>query len=206
MTTVEFVRVLERYVTRNGTIVVGVCGHAGAGKSTLCRKFIDLASVPTIRLNCDLFSAHGYHERQDLIATARASGDQAKIDAIENPRDWYAYDAIAAAISDLRQTGSHSYRRAWNNETGELDGSYDLTLPDQRPAIILCDSIYLLHPPIRQAMDITLRVDAAANVLDQRGLVRSKGDAERAQHHKAMRERFAAPYFDQYGWLADIVI
>lgn len=206
MKILDLVRTLERYVAKNGTLVVGVCGHAGAGKSTLCKDFIEHATIPTIRLNCDLFSTHGSRDRLELIAAARATCDQDKIDAVENPLDWYAYDAIAAAISDLRLTGLHSYKSAWNSETGELDGSYDVSLPDQRPAIILCDGIYLLHPPIRQALDITVRVDATTDVLDQRGLARSKGDIERAQQHRAMRERFAVPYFDLYGWLADIVI
>ncbi|WP_315922191.1 hypothetical protein [Mesorhizobium sp. SP-1A] len=206
MKTIDLVRTLERYVAKNGTLVVGVCGHAGAGKSTLCREFIYLASIPTIRLNCDLFSTHGYRERQELIAVARATGDRNQIDAIENPRDWYAYNAIASAISDLKQTGRHSYKRAWNSETGDLDGTYDVSLPNQRPAIILCDGIYLLHPPIRQALDITIIVDTATDILDQRCIARSKGDIERAQQHRTMRERFAVPYFDQYGWLADIVI
>lgn len=204
MKTVELVRILERYVARNGTLAIGVCGHAGAGKSTFCNDFIGSANVPTARLTCDLFSTHSYRHRQELIASACSSGCQTEIDAAENPRDWYDYNAIAFAISDLKQARAHRFERAWNSETGDLDGVCNISLPEQRPGIILCDGIYLLHPPIRQALDITIRIDAPIDVLDQRGLVRSKGDVERAKKHSDMRERFAAPYFAQYGFLADI--
>lgn len=159
--------------------------------------------VPTARLTCDLFSTHSYRHRQELIASAY-SGCQTEIDAAENPRDWYDYDAIAFAISDLKQARAHRYERAWNSETGELDGVYNILLPEQGPGIILCDGIYLLHWPIRQALDITIRIDAPTDVLDQRGLVRSKGDVERAKKHSDVRERFATPYFEQHGFLADI--
>ena len=189
----------------NDLLVVGVCGMAGSGKSTLCKQMVQDAHFDAVRLDCDQFSSHSLSERRALIAEATRSGDHQQIEFIENPLNWYAYADIISALSDLRSNRAHTYNRAWNRETGELNGLYHLRAPIDRPAVVLCDCIYLLHPVIRNEMDLVILVETAEDIVTERGLKRSKGDVSRATYMETLRRKYSVPYFATFGAEADII-
>lgn len=123
--------------------------------------------------------------------------------AEENPQYWYAYDRIAAALADLRNRGSHVCTTAWNGQTGALDARADWAFDRRKPALILCDGIYLLHEPVISALDASLRVCADDDVIARRGMARARGDEARAATMQDLAARYSTPYFARYDGDAD---
>ncbi len=157
-----------------------------------------------VRLDCDQFSSHSYMERQGRIAKATSSGNPEWIEREENPKNWYAFDDIISALRDLKSKRTHTYDRAWNRQTGELDERYEVALDGDGPSIILCDCIYLLHPPIRAALDVAILVETDAEIVTERGRLRSKGDTGRASYMESLRQKYSVPYFETFGRHANI--
>ncbi|MCV6584628.1 MAG: hypothetical protein OIF47_03765 [Marinibacterium sp.] len=183
--------------------VVGVCGHAGAGKSTLCRQLVHMFAGRAVHLPCDLFSRHSLADRQARMDSARRSGDDARLRAEENPMNWYDWDGIACCISRLRSQRRSRWDRAWNSQTGALDGRFAAALPSDGPGLVLCDGIYLLHAPVRGWFDLCLTVDADKDVIAARRMRRAAtaadADASRCRH-----VRFELPYFRDHAGCADL--
>ncbi|KEQ08966.1 AAA family ATPase [Pseudorhizobium pelagicum] len=201
----ELVKHVEILTQAADVVVVGVCGFPGAGKTTLCQHIAEMSGVEVVRLDCDLFSTESYSQRQANLAEALKSGSQERIEDAENTQNWYAYDEIARAITDLKSHRRCTYDRAWNRNTGELDERYHLEASLAGPVIVLCDCIYLLHPPIRDALDCAIFVDAPEAVRFARGRVRSRGDANLAERMERISVRYTAPYFTRYADQATIV-
>ncbi len=187
----------------DGVTLVGVCGQAGAGKTTLCYRITEAMPDFAVRLDCDRFSAFSHPERQRRIDLAVASGDPARAEAEENPRNWYDWEGISTALRALREKRRFEWDRAWNRDNGLLDARYGISLPSSGPALVLCDCIYLLHDPVRQWFDLTLLVQASAEAVDDRRRRRAKDSADLA---KARRNRFECPYFEAYGFRADCLV
>ncbi|MDX3925321.1 MAG: AAA family ATPase [Shinella sp.] len=196
---IHSVEELSRHISArlNGTdaVVVGVCGMAGSGKTTLCNKMIDTLPLNAVRLDCDQFSSRSYAQRQTLIEDATKSGIPQQIEFAENPKHWYCFKDIIAALHDLKTNRIHIHDRAWNRQTGELTGRYRIALAGDGPSVILCDCIYLLHPPIRAELDIAIMVETPEELVTERGLQRSKGDVSRAAYMERLRQRYTVPYF-----------
>ncbi|UCA46850.1 hypothetical protein [Pseudochrobactrum sp. XF203] len=186
-------------------LVAGICGLAGAGKTTLCRQLTALSGFNIVHLSCDRFSSHSHADRQASIDRAYTSGITEHIAFTENPQNWYAYDDIIAAIHALRAHGHYSYNRAWNGKTGDLDGHYNIALPENAPSIVLCDGIYLLHEPISTALDLTILVDAPVEVTMQRGHKRSNGNTGHFMSMERLRQTYTMPYFEALSGQADIL-
>lgn len=196
---------LETETATKSVIIVGICGLAGAGKTTLCQQLTAISKFNIVHLNCDLFSSHSYADRQAIIENAYASGINEHIAFVENPQNWYAYDDIITAIHGLRANGHYSYNRAWNGKTGELDGHYNIALPENTPSIVLCDGIYLLHEPVRTALDLTILVDAPVEVTVQRGHKRSNSNTGHFMSMERLRQAYTMPYFEAISGHADIL-
>lgn len=177
--------------------VIGVCGFAGAGKTTLCQALVQNNPERVLRLDCDRFSAFSHTERATRIRRARASGNAMLLNAEENPMNWYDWDGILSAIQCLRLNRKFETNRAWNRETGELDAPYKLSTDSDDQVVVLCDCIFLLHKPVRTWLDGTLLVDCRKKALASRRKCRSKSAV---LEHEAWRryELFEAPYFEEH--------
>jgi uridine kinase len=197
------IAMLAKTAGTDGVTLVGVCGHAGAGKTTLCNRITEILPDFAVRLDCDRFSAFSHPERGRRIERALASGDPVLAEAEENPRNWYDWEAISLALQSLQETRTFEWDRAWNGENGLLDARYRISLPASGPALVLCDCIYLLHDPVRRWFDLTLLVQASAASVDER---RRRRAGDRADLAKARRDRFERPYFEQLGFRADRIV
>lgn len=186
-------------------LVIGVCGFAGAGKTTLCRALSQAWPHRFLWLECDLLSALSYWDRTARIEQARASGDPACLEAEENPVNWYDWYGIKTAIQGLRQRGQFETHRAWNQKSGELDAFYAVQRrADDCPVTILCDCIFLLHAPVRHWLDATVLIESAQKSQKSRRALRAKNaDAELAAMQRY--ERFELPYFQRHRCNADVV-
>ncbi|KJF66928.1 hypothetical protein RS75_14950 [Rhizobium nepotum 39/7] len=71
--------------------------------------------------------------------------------------------------------------------------------------MILCDSIYLLHHPIRAELDLAILADSPEEVITERGLKRSNGDTTRAAYVERLRRSYSVPYFAALRHQADLV-
>ncbi|KAB0539107.1 uridine kinase [Pseudochrobactrum saccharolyticum] len=195
----------ESEAANKNILVAGICGLAGAGKTTLCRQLTAISGFNIVHLSCDRFSSHSYADRQASIESAYASGITEHIAFAENPQNWYAYDDIIAAIHALRAHGHYSYNRAWNGKTGNLDEHYNITLSENAPSIVLCDGIYLLHEPISTALDIIILVDTPVEVTVQRGQKRVNDNTDHFMSMERLRQTYTMPYFEALSGHADIL-
>lgn len=182
--------------------IVGVCGYPGAGKTTLCKSLIAACPGIFFHLECDRFSRHSLADRNSLVGRANSKNDTR--DAVENPQNWYAWEAIQAALAGIRDHGSFAYPHGWNRKTGELDETYAISLPRRQPVVLLCDCIYLLHPPVRGWLDAAILVDTPLDLTLERGQSRSK-DSARAAYMERLARTYTTPYLAAHGAAADVL-
>jgi uridine kinase len=182
--------------------IIGVCGYPGAGKTTLCKALTAAPGNRIVHFDCDRFSRLSFTERETHIAEALIT--DTPDDAAENPLNWYAWEAIEAALHGIRIKGRFTYPHGWNRKTGELDEDYSITLPENEPALLLCDCIYLLHPPVRDWLDAVILVDTPLNVTLARGQARSK-DPARAAYMERLTRTYTVPYFATHMAAADLI-
>lgn len=193
---------LRAKATPGRPVVIGVCGYPGAGKTTLCKSLAAGHSGLVFHFECDRFSRHGFVEREARIAQAQRSANM--IDAVENPLHWYAWEGIEAALASIRAEGSFTYPHGWNRRTGELDQAYAISVPVNRPAVVLCDCIYLLHSPVRGWLDAVVLVDTPLDVTLDRGRARAN-DAGRAAYMERLTRTYAVPYFAAHTAMANVL-
>ena len=182
--------------------IIGVCGYPGAGKTTLCKTLTEDTENRIFHFDCDRFSKFSFSKRETHIAQALATGDLEE--AAENPMNWYAWEAIEAALEEIRTRGRFTYANGWNRNTGELDEAYGIALPVHEPAVLLCDCIYLLHQPVRAWLDAVVLVDTPLSVTLKRGQVRSNGPA-RAAYMERLTRTYTVPYFTTHRAAADLI-
>lgn len=183
-------------------LIIGVCGYPGAGKTTLCKSLSAGHPNHVFHFECDRFSRHSFLEREHRIARALRSGGQSNPE--ENPLAWYAWKDIEAALAGLRAKGSFVYPHGWNRKTGELDETYAISVPVNRPAVVLCDCIYLLHPPVRGWLDAVVLVDTPLDLTLDRGRARAN-DAGRAAYMERLTRTYTVPYFAAHRAMANVL-
>ncbi|MEM5583528.1 hypothetical protein WNZ15_13770 [Roseibium sp. AS2] len=184
------------------SVFVAVSGFAGAGKTTLCRSLMQALAGKACHFECDRFSSLGFKDRERRIA--EQTGDGGRAGTAENPQHWYDWNEIEKALSALRRERRLEFNRAWNPDSGELDACYTLDLGDSRPAVVLCDGIFLLHEAVRSWFDATIFVDCPEPLRRARGLRRTQ-DPDRRDYMNRLERIHCEPYFREFSPSANIV-
>ncbi|MES0812734.1 hypothetical protein ABLO27_24795 [Roseibium sp. SCPC15] len=192
---------LREQIESRDLIIAGVCGLAGAGKTTLCKTLASNFPAHTLHLECDRFSQFSFVEREKRIEEQRRL---APVNSEENPLNWYAWEAIGRSLAALRDQGCFTYERAWNNCTGELDGKYSLQRTQDASTLVLCDGIYLLHEPVRDWLDMSILVDTPEAIRRARGKARTT-DVDRRDCMERLERIYVIPYFETNIASADII-
>jgi len=186
----------------NSPMFVGICGFAGAGKTTLCRMLSVALPGSVTHFECDRFSRHGFSEREKRIAAYQRRDSPG--DDEENPVHWYDWDAVQEALDALRHQSRFRYCRAWNPQSGQLDATYSLKLSEDKPSLVLCDGIFLLHSPVKDWFERIICVDCPQPVRQARGTIRTRDPARQAYMTK-LEQMYVEPYFHTFSGRADLI-
>lgn len=194
----RLLELLEKNLQTKHHSVVFICGHGGAGKTTFAHTIERL--LPSVVLELDWFLTHPSLERRRKIARALASNNAAAIEREENPQNWYDWNAFAKAVRTFQTKGSLSLRNAWNQKNGKKDIHIHLRYQKGKNCLLLCEGIYLLHPPIRALADVV--------VLLRHPLISGRKRAERRDAHRSdpaylawkatLLKKYDIPYFKKY--------
>ena len=187
-----------------GRKVVYVCGLGGSGKTRFCEDLRQ--DLGGITFSSDWYAKYPSKIRHQRMKQAVESGDAERIEAEENPKNWYDWTALLEDSRELRAGRRVTIERAWNQQTGEKDLTLNLRCPAGRP--IWCDGIYLLHPPVKQAADLIILLQASPQAVRERAETRDshRSSPEYLAYKDELMRKYDLPYFEALKSNADIVI
>jgi uridine kinase len=198
---------IEMTSPRHRTVVF-VCGFGGAGKSTVCRRLSQELKRSSVVFETDWYARFATVERKKRISDALASDDPVRIEAEENPKNWYDWQKLEADLKMLRETGSIYVQHGWNQSTGDKDLSFQLLLPPTPNCVTICDGIYLLHEEIRETADLKILLMTPTSVCLERTENRDKhrSSKEYLEYKAGLVEKYDRPYFAEHGQHADYLL
>jgi hypothetical protein len=201
--------------------LIFLVGHGGSGKSTLCRRLADELGGAVFEI--DWYATYASKERKQRMYDAVASGDPVRIEAEENPFNWYSWEPLQRDLAQLKATGELTIRNAWDQcptsgaegttkestgvqarrlvqrkqATGLKVGSHDISVGD---APVFCDGIYLLHEPIIELADVVVLVDVDIDEARRRTEARDghRSDAEYLEYKRSLVYKYEVGYFDRW--------
>lgn len=197
---------IKRRLSGPGRKVVYVCGLPGSGKTTFCTNYSKSAGVSGPVLHSDWFAKYATSERRARIQTALESRDLIRIEAEENPYNWYDWAGFFGGVKKLRETGHLSIEDGWDQATGEKGLQINLSAGDQD--VIWCDGIYLLEPKARRDADLIILLESDTDMALQRTAGRDshRNDAEYLAYKERLTQTYEIPYFAKFRHNADIII
>ncbi|MBH0008940.1 uridine kinase [Salinibacterium sp. SWN1162] len=151
MTVVRVLSAIAELPSTSSTIVLGISGFGGAGKSTLARELVStLANSARIRGD-DFLDPSRSHQR---------STDWAGVERVRLREE---------VIDPLRTGRSGSFRR-FDWSTRALGDPEPLPVAD----VVVIDAIGLFHPELAGAFDLTLWVDVSLENATEQGKARDR--------------------------------
>jgi uridine kinase len=197
---------IKSLLRENSVFNLGICGLGGSGKSTLCRQLAENSNI--LHFETDWYARFPTPIRRQRIKEALESGDPQRIDAEENPLRWYDWDALAAGLETLKSTRHLSITDAWNQKTGEKGLALSLELPATGAATIIVDGIYLLHPQIRNQLDMVVHIGTPASTALERSRQRDqhRSSPEYLAYKESLTYKYCVPYFEQYADAIDFTL
>lgn len=151
MTFARVLTAIAELPTTSSTLVVGISGFGGAGKSTLARELT--TSLPScVRVRGDDFL--------DPVRSHQRSNDWAGVERLRLRRE---------VLDPLRHGRSGSFQRFdWSARV--------LGTPEALPVadVVVVDAIGLFHPELADAFDLTVWVDVALDDATAQGKARDR--------------------------------
>jgi uridine kinase len=147
----DIVAAIERSRDSLDRVAVGISGYAGAGKSVLARRLVDLVD-DAIRLPGD-----------DYLDPARVHRRSTDWDGVDRRR------MRTEALEPFR-AGRDVLLRPLDWSTGQLGEP----TPLPRASVLVVDAIGIFHPDLLPWLDLTVWVDTDLQLARSRGLARDR--------------------------------
>lgn len=145
------VAAIERKRAHLSRVAVGVSGYAGAGKSVLARRLVDVVD-DSVRVRGD-----------DFLDPQRVRQRSPDWDGVERER-------LRAEVLEPFRTGQPVAVRPLDWSTGRLGSP----TPLPHASVLVIDSIGLFHPALLPWLDLTVWVDVEPKVAMERGMARDR--------------------------------
>lgn len=147
----DVVAAITRLRSERDRVSVGISGFAGAGKSVLARRLVDVVD-DAVRVRGDDFL--------DPMRSHRRSHDW---DGVQRAR-------VRTEVLLPFRTGREVQIRSLDWETGRLDAP----TPLPRTAVLVLDAVGVFHPELLPWFDLTVWVDVDLEVAQSRGMARDR--------------------------------
>lgn len=185
--------------------IVSVCGHAGTGKSTTTNAMLSNGYLAGAIIQLDWYLRYATPVRKQRIADALKSGDTERIEAEENPLNWYDWNRYQSDINHLQTSGTFEMHDAWDQSTGLKELQVGATM--EQDGFIICEGIYLLHPPIVEQADVTILMTLNESVARARAKARDahRSDAQYLAYKQCLVEKYDNPYMTRFAPNATLV-
>ena len=158
---------VEALCKEGSPVTIFINGLPGSGKTTfakhLARQYPGQAAV----LGLDWFVYESSRQRKAGILQAVAQGDAGAIRTKTNPLNWYDFNHFYQALQTLQQAHRLELDTLWNQQSGELDLSVSLQIPDQG-GIIVCEGAYLMDQRARAHGDIIVLLEVSLQTCQMR--------------------------------------
>jgi len=136
-------------------LLVGICGRAGAGKTTLANKLVKELGDKAVIYSGDWRFKQDSEERKKLFAEKWKAGIDAYMYAI-NQYTWWDFDRIKQDLNLLLAGEKLYIEKAYNRESGKKDTQ--VIIEDSNQSIILYENCILGGVDILEMLDIIIYV------------------------------------------------
>jgi len=147
----EIVDAIDRTRERLGRVVVGISGYAGAGKSVLARRLVEVVD-DAVRLPGD-----------DYLDPPRVHRRSADWDGVDRRR-------MCTEALEPFSAGRDVQLRPLDWSTGQLGEP----TPLPHASVLIVDAVGIFHPELLPWFDLTIWVDAELEVAQSRGSARDR--------------------------------
>jgi len=159
-------------------LLVGICGRAGAGKTTLAKKISEKFKMHTIIYSGDWRFKHDSAERKKLFQEKWKAGMNAYMYAI-NQYTWWDFEKIGIDLDDLLKSKAVIIKNAYDRETGKRDTTIEL--PDRYKSIILYENCILGGTEILEKLDLIILLNTPDEVCFSRMIDKDFGRRSMAE-------------------------
>jgi uridine kinase len=148
---IDIVDAIDRSRDVRGRVAVGISGFAGAGKSVLARRLVDLVD-DAVRLPGD-----------DYLDPPRVHRRSADWDGVDRQR-------MRTEAFEPFRAGRDVLLRPLDWSTGQLGE----TTPLPHASVLIVDAIGIFHPELLPWFDLTVWVDVDLGLAQSRGMARDR--------------------------------
>jgi uridine kinase len=142
-------------------LLVGICGRAGAGKTTLTNKLVKELGDKAVIYSGDWRFKQDSEERKKLFAEKWKAGIDAYMYAI-NQYTWWDFDRIKSDLNLLLAGEKLYIGNAYNRESGKKDTS--VIIEDTNKSVIIYENCILGGVDILEMLDLIIFVNTPDEV------------------------------------------
>ena len=154
--------------TRKNYLLVGICGRAGAGKTTLANNIVNELQdqdVTTIMYSGDWRFILDSFERRKMLNEKWKAGIDAYMYII-NQLNWWDFNEIESDLDTITSNNPLSITNAYDRKTGIKDKS--IAIPKTKSSIVLYENCILGGVSILEKLDIIILLNTPDRICFER--------------------------------------